>query len=399
MKSIPMIALQAGRDRRIRAGHPWAYSNEIAMTGPTKALPAGTLVALNDAEGRRIGRAMFNPHSLIAARLMDRETEAETNFPIDEAYFRTRFEAALALRDRLVDGPYYRLAHGEADRLPGLIVDRYNDVLTVQMNAAGLELLREPILAALISLLRPRAILLRNDGGSRALEGLEEIVEVAHGELSGPIELKENGSRFLCDPIEGQKTGWFYDQRDNRAAVARFAPGADVLDAYCYAGGFGVQAAVAGARRVTFLDRSKPALELAEQAAGLNRVADRCEAIPGEVFHNLQQLFDAGRKFDIVIADPPAFVKNRKDLTVGARGYRKMTRLGAQLVKPGGFLFVASCSHHLDPEGFAEEVRAGLARAQRSGRILRTAGAAADHPVHPFLPESAYLKATLLQLD
>jgi 23S rRNA (cytosine1962-C5)-methyltransferase len=238
---------------------------------------------------------------------------------------------------------------------------------------------------------------LRNDSSARALEGLPAAVETEA--LSDRIQLGENGARFLADLAAGQKTGWFYDQRDNRALVARLAHGARVLDAYCYAGGFGVLAALRGANEVMLLDRSEGALALAAAAAEINGVASRCRMERGEVFEALLHLGQSKERFDIVIADPPSFVKSRKDLGPGSRGYRKLARLASALVVPRGFLFIASCSHNVEPPLFAELVARGIDDAGRTGRIIASVGAAADHPVHPFLPESAYLKGQLLQLD
>jgi 23S rRNA (cytosine1962-C5)-methyltransferase len=211
--------------------------------------------------------------------------------------------------------------------------------------------------------------------------------------------LIENGARFPIELGHGQKTGWFFDQRENRAMVASLAAGARMLDLYCYGGGFAVQAALAGAREVLAVDRSEAALAAAAAAAELNGVAGRCRFERGEAFDRMQRLREAGERFDIVVADPPAFVKSKKELAQGAKGYRKLMRLAAPLVNPGGFLFAASCSHHVDPALFADQLRRGLIDANRSGRILASTGAAKDHPVHPALPESAYLKAQFLQLD
>jgi 23S rRNA (cytosine1962-C5)-methyltransferase len=277
-----------------------------------------------------------------------------------------------------------------------VIVDRFGDVLVVEINTAGIDRLDAEFLAACEDVLHPRAIVLRNDSSSRGLEGLELGQRVV-GELNGPIAVEENGARFLADPVGGQKTGWFYDQRENRRVVAALASGARVLDCYCFSGGFSIAAALAGAREVVGIDRSEPALALAQQAAALNNVAVQFER--AEVFEKLEALAAAKERFDIVIADPPAFVKSRKDVGPGLRGYRKLARLAASLVAPGGFLFIASCSHNVEVESFAEAVRRGLHDASRTGRILSSSGAAPDHPVHPALPESAYLKAQLLSLD
>ena len=393
---LPELRMLPGRHKRLRDGHPWAFSNEIAMDAAARALPPGGRVRLVSANGEFLAVAGFNPRTLIAARVLARVAEP----PPMRALLAGRLRAALALRERLHPGGFYRLVHAEADGLPGVVVDRYGDVLSVQLNAALAEAMREDLLAALDEVLSPRRVVLRNDSPSRALEGLALVVEEARGGAGdGPVELRENGARFLADLGEGQKTGWFFDQRENRARVAALADGARVLDAYCYAGGFGVLAACRGASEVVLLDRSERALALAMSAAGLNGVEARCRALRGEAFAELERLAAAGERFDVVVADPPAFVKSRKDIGPGARGYRKLARLSAALVAPGGFLFAASCSHHVGPELFAEQVARGLDDAGRGGRILASTGAGADHPVHPHLPESAYLKGQLLQLD
>ena len=394
-KTRPIVTLQPGRHKRADSGHPWVYSNEIVMDAAAKALPPGTLVTLRKAGGEALGVATFNPHTLVSARLLDRDAKRR----IDRDFFIARLESALALRRRLYAEPHYRLVHAEADGLPGIAADRFGDVLVAQINTAGMARLEEEWVAACDAVLAPRAIVLRNDSPARALEGLEPELRIAKGEIDGPIELLENGARFLADPREGQKTGWFFDQRDNRRFVAGLSAGARVLDLYCYAGGFAVAAAQAGADAVLALDRSEPALALAAAAAALNGVGQRCRFQRADAFGELSRLVAAGERFGVVIADPPAFVKSKKDLGPGLRGYRKLARLAAALVEPGGVLFIASCSHNVEPADFAEAVRRGLEDAERSGRILRSAGAAPDHPVHPWLPESAYLKAQALVLD
>ncbi|HLJ65368.1 MAG TPA: class I SAM-dependent methyltransferase, partial [Stellaceae bacterium] len=288
----------------------------------------------------------------------------------------------------------------EADGLPGIIADRFGEVLVCQINTAGMAALEEPFLAACEAVLAPKAIVLRNDSSARTQEGLGLETRIVRGTLDGPIELRENGGRFLADSIEGQKTGWFYDQRDNRRFVAGLAgQAARVLDLYCFTGGFAVEAARAGAREVVGLDRSESALGLAARAAALNGVAAACHFERGEAFTELERRRQSGERFDIVIADPPAFVKSKKDLGPGLRGYRKLCRLASSLVAKNGILFIASCSHNVTPEAFAEAVRRGLEDGGREGRIILSSGAAPDHPAHPWLPESAYLKAETLVLD
>ena len=395
IEATPAIRLKAGAHRRLLQGHPWVYSNEVEMDAAARGLPPGIVVRLASHDGEALGTAVFNRLPLIAARLLSRDPRAE----IDADFLAERLSRALAIRETLFPGPYYRLVHAEADGLPGLIADRFGDTLVLQANCAGMDRLLPLLLEAVERVIAPRTVVLRNDSPARQLEGLESRSEVAKGSVETTTELEENGARYLADLRVGQKTGWFFDQRDNRAWIARFAKDARVLDGYSYSGGFTLQAALAGAAEVTALDRSQPALELAEAAAALNGVAARCRFAKAEVFPELQRRAKANETFDLAIMDPPAFVKSRKDLKQGAKGYRKLTRLATRLVAPGGVLFVASCSHHVDPALFAEQVKRGLVDAGRRGRILRSAGAAADHPLHPALPESAYLKALVLALD
>jgi 23S rRNA (cytosine1962-C5)-methyltransferase len=391
----PSIALLAGRHRRAEAGHPWLYSNEVAMDAAAKALAPGSLVTLRRADGSPLGVAMFNPHTLLAARLLDRDMAR----PIGRRFLARRIGRALKLRERLFDEPYYRLVHAEADGLPGLVVDRFGAVLVVQSNAAGMARLEPVVLDALGELLSPEAIVLRNDSPARGLEGLASETRVARGSLDGPAPVHENGAVFRADLLAGQKTGWFFDQRDNRRFTANLARGARVLDLYCCTGGFAVQAARAGAAAVLGIDRSEPALVLAIEAAELNGVGRTCSFRRGEAFAEAGGLAANGERFDIVIADPPAFAKSRKEVPAALRGYRKLARLAASVTAGGGLLFIASCSFHAGAAEFAEAVRRGLADAGRAGRILRVAGADADHPIHPALPETAYLKTLTLALD
>jgi 23S rRNA (cytosine1962-C5)-methyltransferase len=387
--------MRPGTDKRVAGGHPWAYSNEIEMNEAAKALPSGALVTLTRGDGRTLGAAIFNPHSLIAARLLSRDPSAEIN----QRFFERRLQRALKLRERLVDVPCYRLIHAEADGLPGVVVDRFGDVIVVEANSAGMDRLSEPLAGAIDAVLKPATILIRGEGSARQMEGLQPMSRFAKGGLEGPIELQENGVRFLADPAGGQKTGWFYDQRDNRALMARFSQGAKLLDLYSYTGGFGIQAAAAGATEVLAIDRSEAALDLLKRAAVLNGVETRVAARRGEAFEALEQLVAEKKRFDVVSADPPAFVKSKKDFHVGGKAYRKLARLAAQAVEPGGLLFIASCSHNMPAAEFAAQVARGIHEGGRSAKQLYATGAAPDHPVHPFLPESAYLKALILQVE
>ncbi len=391
----PVVTLLPGGHRRAETGHPWVYSNEVQMDAAAKALPPGGLVTLKRADGRPLGVAMFNPHTLLAARLLDRDAAR----PIGRRFLLRRLERALKLRERLYSAPYYRLVHAEADGLPGLVVDRFGKVLVVQANSAGMDRLEPAIIDALTALLLPGAIVLRNDSPARALEGLVSDVRVALGAIDGPVPVEENGVTFMADVLGGQKTGWFFDQRDNRGFVAHLSRGARVIDLYCYSGGFAVAAACAGASSVTGIDRSDGALTLAAEAARANAVGDICEFRRAEVFAEAASLAASGERFDVVVADPPAFARSRRDVPAALRGYRKLARLAASVATPGGVVFLASCSHNVPAADFAEAARRGLADAGRTGRILREAGAGADHPVHMALAESAYLKSLTLVLD
>jgi 23S rRNA (cytosine1962-C5)-methyltransferase len=390
---LPTLRLLPGRDRRIKSGHPWAFSNEIAMGAEARALPPGAPVRLEGDDGVRHGIWQFNPHSLIAARVLDRRAEAQPT----ARWFRTRLAAALALRERLGIARFCRLVHAEADGLPGLVIDRFDDVVALQANTAGMELATPMIVDALRELVAPRAILARNDSPVRALEGLAEDTRLLHGEHAR-ARVEEGGLLFEVDLLSGQKTGWFFDQRENRARVAALCPGATMLDAFSHTGGFGLLAARAGAAHVTLLDRAQPALQLAQASAAANGLRN-LSVLHADAMEAMERLCAGGQRFGVVVADPPAFAKARKDIPAAMRAYAKLARLAATLVAPGGFLFIASCSHHAEPAAFAQAVAEGVFRARRQGRILYSGGAGPDHPVHPMLPESAYLKAHLLQLD
>lgn len=394
--SYPVIRILEGHDRRLRSGSPWLFSNEITMDRAAKTLPPGSVVRLASHEGRAMALAHFNPHSLIAARILTRNTDAA----IDQAFVERRLARALALRERLYDRPFYRLVHAEADGLPGLVVDRYGDTVVAQLNTAGTAGLEPAVVGALDTVLKPAAIVLRNDSSARTLEGLEvEEPRTVKGEAPGRITLEENGLPFVIDLVGGQKTGWFFDHRENRRFAARLAEGLRVVDLYSYAGGFGLNAAANGAKSVLFVDRAESALGLAAESARLQGVAERCDYRRSDVFAAIDELVAAKERFGLVVADPPAFVKSKKDLAVGLKGYRKLARGSAALVTEPGFLCIACCSHNVSEEAFAAEVYGGIRQAGRGARLLHRAGAGPDHPIHPALPESAYLKFLVYALD
>ncbi len=396
-KDIPSIFLLPQKHKRVSGGHPWVYSNEIAMDASAKAAEAGVVANFFSHDKNFIGRGTFNPHTLIAGRIISRNHLE----PIDEDAIFRRIASALDLRQRIVPEPHYRLIHAEGDGLPGLIVDRFGDNLCVQVNTAGMQRLWPVAQAALMKAVRPQAIVLRADAPSRSLEGLgNDGISVVYGEIDGLSEVRENGVSFFADLTSGQKTGWYFDQRDNHALVAGYASGARMLDLYCHAGGFGIIAAAKGdAAEVVGVDSSQPALDLAVKSAAANGVGEKCRWIKADVFEELERMAAAKEKFDLVVADPPPFVKSRKDLAAGARGYRKLARMAAQVTAKEGGLFIASCSHNMTLDMLVEEVAKGLREARREGRILYSVSAAPDHPVSPWLPESAYLKGLFLRLD
>ena len=394
-ENLPVVTLNQGASKRAEYGHPWVFSNEIRMDPATKGLAPGTIVRIVTDNSAPLGVAMFNPHSLIAARFLSRDPKAV----IDRTFLEGRIASALALRERLYDAPCYRLVHAEADGLPGVAIDRYGHIVVAQINSAGIDRLADDLAEALMTVVGARTVVLRGDSPIRKLEGLPEAVRVVGAPLSGEVEVHENGIAYRADLALGQKTGWYFDQRDNRAFMGRLAQGARVLDVYSHGGGFGLACAVAGATSVTLVDRSEPALALAGRAAEANKVDDRVRIHVAEAFEDLAKRRDRGDTYDVVICDPPAFVKSKKDLAVGVKGYRKLARLAARLVAPGGYLGIASCSHHVDPDAFLAQVARGVHDTGRQAAILRRAGAGSDHPVHPQLPESAYLKFLALRLD
>jgi len=390
----PIIRLKPREGRRVRAGAPWVFSNEITMDERIKALAPGTLVGLADEGGAVLGTGYFNPRSLIGVRML-----GAADAIIDAEFFTGKFRHALGLRERFYDTPFYRLVHAEGDGLPGLVVDRFGDCCVVQIATAGMDRLKDVMLSALDAVIAPRCVILRNDVPSRTLEGLDLHVGPVSGEAPSRIAIQENGVTYFADPVGGQKSGWYYDQRGNRAFIANLAQGARVLDAYCYSGGFGLLAAARGACEAVCLDSSEPALSLAAEAAAANGLSERCRLVKCDVFEELERMSQRRERFDIVICDPPPFAPSRKDLEAGARAYRKLARAAAGLVAPGGFLMLASCSHNVSAERFAAECANGLARSGRHGALIREAGAGPDHPVHPMLPETSYLKTLTYRLD
>ncbi len=390
-----VLRLRKDEDRRIRAGHLWVYSNEIDVGAtPIANLEPGSPVDVQDARGGFLGRGYANPRSLIAVRLLTRDSR-ET---IDGALVRNRLAPALALREKLFGGePFYRLIHGEGDGLPGLIVDRFGDYLVVQPNTAGVERLLDVILEALVETIRPTGILVRADTASRVPEGLEPYSRDAYGSVPDVVGLVENGVKFEAPIREGQKTGWYYDQRMNRESLRRYARGARVLDVFSYIGGWGVQAATFGARTVLCVDGSAPALENVGRNATLNGVEEVVDTERGDAFEVLASLRARRERFDLVILDPPPFIKRGKDLKEGEQAYQRVNRLGMELLSPGGFLVTSSCSFHMSREALARAALRAATRFGRDARLLEEGHQGPDHPIHLAIPETSYLKTFFIQ--
>jgi 23S rRNA (cytosine1962-C5)-methyltransferase len=393
--ALQSLRLKRHEERRLLGGHLWIYSNEVnSRETPLQMFRVGEQVRVEAHNGKLFGIAYVNPQSLICARLVSRDGHV-----LDHGLLVHRLEQALKLRTRLFDEPYYRLVYGESDLLPGLVVDRFGPHLSVQLNSAGMEAVRDQVLNALRQVMVPKSIVLRNDSSIRALEGLPREVEVAWGEVPEVVELRENGVKMLAPLLGGQKTGWFYDQRPNRAWLRRFVPGQRVLDVFSYVGGFAVQAAAYGAREVVAVDASRPALQMAEKNAELNGIGKIFSGIEGDAFAVLKGLKAEGERFDVVVVDPPAFIKRKKDHKEGLQAYHRINELAMQLLHRDGILLAASCSMHLTREELIDVLRSAGQRQGRHVRLLQEGMQGPDHPVHPAIPETRYLKAFLAQVS
>ena len=386
------VTLHKGRERRPLSGHPWIYRGEIHRIEGDPA--PGDLVEVKDARGRFVGRGYVNPRSQISVRLLTWEDEA-----IDEAFLRRRVQSAMDLRKRCVaDAEAYRVIFGEADLLPGLIVDRYGDILVVQFLTAGIEALRGPLVEVLLSLLQPRGIYARNDAPARELEGLERTSGFLYGQFETMLQISEGEVRFWVDIAAGQKTGLFLDQRENRLRVRSFAEGREVLDAFCYSGGFGLHAAAAGARSVLGVELSKDAAALAVKNAELNGFGGIVRILEGNAFDGLRSLDRDGRGFDLIILDPPAFTKGKEALESAIRGYKEINLRAMKLLREGGILATCSCSYHLSAELFREMLVEAASDAHRRFRLIEFRTQAQDHPVLLSVRETSYLKCAILEV-
>jgi len=388
--TLPSLRLKANADRRLRAGHLWVFSNEIdtAVT-PLTAFQPGDQALLESAGGKPLGIVGVSPNNLICARLLSRDQR----HPLDKSLLVHRIKVALSLRERLFETPHYRLVYGDSDFLPGLVVDRFGDILVVQLASATMDKHREDVVAALVQVLKPSGILFKNDSSARDAEGLPRLVETAFGEVPDWVALEENGVRFEAPVREGQKTGWFYDHRMNRARLALYVKGKRVLDLFSYIGGWGVQAAAFGANEVMCVDASAFALDGVERNATLNGLAEKVVCVEGDVFDALRELKAAEERFDVVIADPPAFIKRKKDLKNGEAAYRRLNEQAMRLLNKDGILVSASCSMHLPEDDLQNILLTGARHLDRSIQLLERGGQGPDHPVHPAIAETRYIKS------
>lgn len=392
----PVIRLKPKTDPRpLRRGAPWVFADELVLDRRTRALAPGSLARLEDAERKPLGRVAVNPASKIVARMLDRDPAAE----IGPAWFEGRIARALALRARLYETPFYRLVHAEADGLPGVVIDRFGDTAVLQPNAAWADARSGEIAAAVRAATGVSTVVLNGTGRARALEGLDEVTEVIAGAVDGPVPVPMNGATYMADLTGGQKTGLFYDQRPNHAFAARLARGARMLDVFTHVGGFALAGLAGGAAQALAVDSSAPALDLARQGAAATGLADRFETRQGDAFGTLAALGQEGAAFDLVVCDPPAFAPGKQALGQGLRAYERIALLAARLVTPGGYLVLCSCSHAADLAKFRAASLRGIGRAGRQAQLLHTGFAGPDHPQHPALAESGYLKALFFRLD
>ncbi len=393
---FPVLRLRPKANARaIRHGAPWVYDNEVVTDRRTKALPPGSIAVLEDAERNPLALVAVNPLSRIFARVLERNVTAA----IDAPWLENRLARALHLRERLYDAPFYRLVHAEADGLPGVIIDRFGDTLVIQPNAAWAERLLPALSAAAQRVTGTKTVLKNAAGRARGLEGLDDMSTVLAGAApDDPVVVPMNGARYMADLTAGQKTGIYYDQRPNHAFAARLAQGARVLDVFAHVGGFSLAALANGADAALAVDGSAAALDLAQRGAAKTRVADRFASRMGDAFDIMAALADEGARFDVVICDPPAFAPSRKAQEAGLRAYERVARLAAALVAEGGFLGLCSCSHAADLAAFRSASTRGIGRARRCGEIIHTGFAGPDHPLHPHLAETGYLKALFFRL-
>lgn len=385
----PELFLRKNEDSRLRKGHLWVFSNEVdTKRSPLENFSAGDLVHINTYDGKLIGTAYINPHTLICARLLSKKA----NLKCGSNFFKERITTALQLRDQLFEKPYYRLVFGESDGLPGLVIDRFGSVLSVQITTQGMEHRKQALVDALVELFHPQAIVLKNDNSQRQLEGLNQESEIIYGKLPEQLIIEENHAQFNINILQGQKTGWFYDHRNSRQQLATLSKNLRVLDLFCYTGAWSIPAALSGAKQVTCVDASESALTLALENAKLNQVDNRMSFIRSDVFEFLKQARTEQQQYDIIILDPPALIKRKKDYQAGYEAYRRLNHLALQCLAKNGILVSASCSHHLSRSDLHELLRSSARHIDRHLVFFASGGQGPDHPISPAAPETEYLK-------
>lgn len=386
---LPLLKLKRNEERRVKNGHLWIYSNEINIEAtPLKAITPGQMVEIQDHKGEFVGKGYANPNTLLCARILTYNKEQA----IDATLFETRIQEALNLRERYFSSPYYRLVYGEGDFLPGLIVDRFGDTLSAQLTTAGMDHLKDLIMAALIKVVSPKTIVWRNDHSMRETEGLSSYVETAYGTLDETCCIVENDTQFLISVGQGQKTGWFYDHGDNRRKMTPFIKDKRVLDVFSYLGAWSIQALRHGAKEAWAIDSSAAAITISQENAKLNHVENRFHTLQGDAFQQLKLLYQQGERFDVVLLDPPAFIKRRKDKKEGVLAYQRINELAMKMLNKEGMLITSSCSLHLETDELLNAVNRASQHQERFTTIVAQGHQNVDHPVHTMIPETAYLK-------
>jgi len=390
---LPELRLKRGEDRRLSAGHHWVFSNEVDThrTALTAFSPGSHVRILSDRD-KFLGYAYVNPHSLICARILSRDAD----HPPGKSLLVHRLQVAQVLRRSLYEKPYYRCAFGESDGLPGLVLDRFGDVIVGQISTVGMEVMRSDIEEAVRKVLAPAVLVWKNDSSARDLEGLPHYTQTAFGEAPETMIVEEGNVKFLVPLGSGQKTGWFFDQAANRLALRKYVGAARVLDVFSYLGAWGLGALRAGATEATCVDSSATALELLSASAAQNGL--KPAVIRGDAFDVLQSLHEQGRRFDVVVVDPPAFIKRKKDIPKGEAAYKRLNQLAMRLLERDGILVSCSCSYHLSTEALIGAIQRAARHLNRFAQIVEIGGQAPDHPIHPAIPETRYLKAIVVRI-
>lgn len=382
--------LRATREVRVKGGHPWVFASDIEKV--IGDFEPGDVVNVESSKGTFLGKAFYNPNSQISLRMLTYKDE-----PVDREFFRKKIQIAWDFRRLFCDPDSCRLIFSESDFLPGLIVDKFNDVLAIQSMSLGIEKWKSVIVELLAEIIRPRGIYERSDVPVRRLEGLEQTTGLLWGEVPERVEMTENGIRFSVDVMHGQKTGFFLDQKENRLEVMRLCRDARVLDCFCHNGSFALHAAKGGAKEVLGVDISEEALVVARENAENNGLANvRFEA--HNCFDHLRELTNAGEKFDVVILDPPAFTKTRAQVESALRGYKEINLRGLKLVREGGYLVSCSCSQHVSTDQFIQMLNTAAKETKKRIRFVEMRSQGHDHPVLPASPETRYLKCAILQV-